>query len=144
MVIGTRCLVPDKILVPLDGSKHAEAVLHHVADMAQRYHAKVMLLPVHRSWRGGLRHGRQATRWRMPASSNASSAMPIAILTARCSEFRGEGITAEFRIGHGDVVPSHPFRRPKRRASIWWRWPAMAGAGLRCASSSAAWRRASA
>ena len=27
-------------------------------------------------------------------------------LAARCSEFRGEGITAEFRIGHGDVVQS--------------------------------------
>ena len=34
----------DKILVPLDGSKRAEAVLRHVADLAQRYHAKVIFL----------------------------------------------------------------------------------------------------
>ncbi len=35
-----------KILVPLDGSKRAEAILPHVEEMAQRYEAKVIFLRV--------------------------------------------------------------------------------------------------
>ena len=34
------------ILVPLDGSKRAEAILSHVEELAQRYRAKVILLQV--------------------------------------------------------------------------------------------------
>ena len=34
------------ILVPLDGSKRAEAILGHVEELAQRYRAKVILLRV--------------------------------------------------------------------------------------------------
>ena len=34
------------ILVPLDGSKRAEAILPHVEDLAQRYHAAVVFLHV--------------------------------------------------------------------------------------------------
>jgi len=34
------------ILVPLDGSKRAEAILPHVEEMAAKYHAKVALLKV--------------------------------------------------------------------------------------------------
>jgi nucleotide-binding universal stress UspA family protein len=36
----------ETILVPLDGSKRAEAILGHVEELAQRYHAKVVLLQV--------------------------------------------------------------------------------------------------
>jgi nucleotide-binding universal stress UspA family protein len=35
-----------RILVPLDGSKRAEAILPHVENLAQRYGAQVMLLQV--------------------------------------------------------------------------------------------------
>jgi nucleotide-binding universal stress UspA family protein len=35
-----------KILVPLDGSKRAEAIMPHVEDLAQCYQAKVILLQV--------------------------------------------------------------------------------------------------
>jgi nucleotide-binding universal stress UspA family protein len=35
-----------KILVPLDGSKRAEAILPHVEDLAHRYGAKVIFLEV--------------------------------------------------------------------------------------------------
>ncbi len=35
-----------KILVPLDGSKRAEAILPHVEEMALRYEARVVLLQV--------------------------------------------------------------------------------------------------
>jgi nucleotide-binding universal stress UspA family protein len=35
-----------RILVPLDGSQRAEAILPHVEDLAQRYQAKVILLQV--------------------------------------------------------------------------------------------------
>lgn len=34
------------ILVPLDGSKRAEAILPHVEDLAKRYKAKVILLSI--------------------------------------------------------------------------------------------------
>ena len=34
------------ILVPLDGSKRAEAILRHVEELAQRYDAKVIILQV--------------------------------------------------------------------------------------------------
>ena len=35
-----------KILVPLDGSKRAEKILPHVADLAKKYQARVLLLTV--------------------------------------------------------------------------------------------------
>ena len=35
-----------KILVPLDGSQRAEAIMSHVQEMASRYHATVVLLSV--------------------------------------------------------------------------------------------------
>ncbi|MBV7331515.1 universal stress protein [Chloroflexi bacterium TSY] len=35
-----------KILVPLDGSKRAEAIMPHVEEMAHRYEAKVILMQV--------------------------------------------------------------------------------------------------
>lgn len=35
-----------KILVPLDGSKRAEKILPHAADLAERYQAEVILLTV--------------------------------------------------------------------------------------------------
>jgi len=35
-----------KILIPLDGSKRAEAILPHVEDMAKRYSSKLILLQV--------------------------------------------------------------------------------------------------
>jgi nucleotide-binding universal stress UspA family protein len=35
-----------KILVPLDGSKRAEAILPHVEDLARRYQARVIFLQV--------------------------------------------------------------------------------------------------
>ena len=35
-----------KILVPLDGSKRAEAILPHVEEMAHRFEAEVILLQV--------------------------------------------------------------------------------------------------
>jgi nucleotide-binding universal stress UspA family protein len=95
----------DKILVPLDGSKRAEAVLHHVADMAQRYHAKVIFLQVIDP--GAVVSG-------MGGSYTVADTGVIQrlvgdadrYLAARCSEFRNQGIIAEFRIGHGDVVQS--------------------------------------
>jgi nucleotide-binding universal stress UspA family protein len=34
------------ILVPLDGSKRAEAILHHVEELAHRYEAKVVFMRV--------------------------------------------------------------------------------------------------
>lgn len=35
-----------KILVPLDGSRRAEAIIHHVEDLARRYGATVIFLQV--------------------------------------------------------------------------------------------------
>ena len=129
----------DKILVPLDGSKRAEAVLHHVADLAQRYHAKVIFLQVIDpgavvSGMGGSytvadtgviqRLVGDADRYlRRGAASFAARVSPQSSASATATSCRAS------------------FPSPKARVSIWWRWPAMAGAAC-VASSTAAWRRA--
>jgi nucleotide-binding universal stress UspA family protein len=94
-----------KILVPLDGSKRAEAILRHAADLALRYQAKVVFLQVIDpgavvSGMGGsytVADGVVIQRLVMDADR---------YLAARCGEFRAQGIDAEARIGHGDVVHS--------------------------------------
>ena len=94
-----------RILVPLDGSKRAEAILGHAADLALRYQAKVIFLQVIDP--GAVVSG-------MGGSYTVADALVIQrlvsdadhYLAARCGEFRVQGIDAEARIGHGDVVHS--------------------------------------
>jgi nucleotide-binding universal stress UspA family protein len=91
------------ILVPLDGSKRAEAILPHVEDLAQRYNATVILLqviepvPIVPSLEGA---------W--PALDPLELEQPAreaeAYLTAIRGEFREKGIQARTHVAHGTVV----------------------------------------
>ena len=90
------------ILVPLDGSKRAEAILPHVEDLAQRYHAAVVFLHVEA----------------YPTVIGYDSIYPVldqsvierqrqemeSYLAAIQNNFREKGITAQTRIAQGPVV----------------------------------------
>ena len=91
------------ILVPLDGSKRAEAILPHVEELAQRYDARVIFLQVVESIpiivgpEGALVALRQEEleRWTKQAES---------YLAALQGEFRKKGIEAQTRVAYGPVV----------------------------------------
>jgi nucleotide-binding universal stress UspA family protein len=90
------------ILVPLDGSKRAEAILPHVEDLAQRYHAAVIFLHVEV----------------YPTVIGYDSVYPVldqpnielqrqemeSYLAAIQNNFLEKGITAQTRIAQGPVV----------------------------------------
>lgn len=90
------------ILVPLDGSKRAEAILRHVENLAQRYHATVVFLQVELC----------------PTVIGRDNIYPIldehtieqqryeieTYLAALQGEFREKGIEARTRIAQGPVV----------------------------------------
>ena len=91
------------ILVPLDGSKRAEAILPHVEELAQRYDARVIFLQVVESIpiivgpEGALvaLHQEELERRTKQAES---------YLAALQGEFRKKGIEARTRVAYGPVV----------------------------------------
>lgn len=87
------------ILVPLDGSKRAEAILRHVEDLALRYRAKVVFLQVvdlPPTELQPLKFGQEEfERWTREAE---------AYLAARGGEFREKGIEAQWRVVYGPIV----------------------------------------
>jgi len=91
------------LLVPLDGSKRAEAILPHVEELAQRYDAKVIFLqvidlapivPTSEAIPLTL-HQQELDRRKAQAE---------AYLAARQGEFREKGITAKTHVSYGAVV----------------------------------------
>jgi nucleotide-binding universal stress UspA family protein len=93
----------NSILVPLDGSKRAEAILPHVENLAQRYNAKVIFLQVielapvvvgpeaaHTTL-----HQHELAEWTKQAES---------YLAVRQVEFREKGIDAQMHVVYGPVV----------------------------------------
>lgn len=91
------------ILVPLDGSKRAEAILRHVEELALRYHARVILLrvldpvPV------------RPTPVGVPPAVDPSDVerqrkTVVSYLAAQTGVFREKGIEAQARVVHGPVV----------------------------------------
>jgi len=90
------------ILVPLDGSKRAEAILPHVEDLAHRYEAKVIFLevvepepvvvaePLHEAY-DSKRHTRRLVEVEY-------------YLKARRGEFQAKGIQSQMCVGEGPVV----------------------------------------
>jgi nucleotide-binding universal stress UspA family protein len=92
-----------KILVPLDGSKRAEAILPHATDLAQCYGAKVILLQVVEP---------------EPLIIGPDMVYPIInqemvedrtqrakeYLAARQAEFAARGIETSTHVGHGPIV----------------------------------------
>jgi nucleotide-binding universal stress UspA family protein len=94
-----------KILVPLDGSKRAEAVLPHVEEMANRYGAEIFFLRVEElcvmlEWDEVVDmiecHEKFDTRKKASES----------YLTQRKTKFRDKGIKTEARVVYGPVVKS--------------------------------------
>ena len=93
------------ILVPLDGSKRAEAILPHVEDLAHRYEAEVIFMGVlepeavvvmAEPYFASFDEGRY-TRLVTEVSS---------YLDARCGEFREMGIKAKTEVSQGPIVDS--------------------------------------
>jgi nucleotide-binding universal stress UspA family protein len=91
------------ILVPLDGSKRAEAILRYVEELAQCYQAKVILLQVIEPEPPvvgpdliypGLNHEELERRVKEAK----------AYLAARQGEFRGKGIEVKTWVAHGPIV----------------------------------------
>ncbi len=91
------------ILVPLDGSNRAEAILPHVEDLAQRYDAKVIFLrvlePIHAVVGPD---GAQITMDQLELERRTNEAE--AYLEGRRGEFREKGIEARIRLVRGPVA----------------------------------------
>jgi nucleotide-binding universal stress UspA family protein len=91
------------ILVPLDGSKRAEAILPHVEDLARRYRAEVVFLqiveppPVIAGIEGVMwpPPEREVEQWTKEAES---------YLAALQRDYDKKGIKARTYVGHGPVV----------------------------------------
>lgn len=91
------------ILVPLDGSKRAERILHHVEELAQRYDAKVIFLQVvEPSPIIAGPEGAYMALYQQEFEQRAKQAESY--LTAHQGEFREKGIEAQARVVHGPVV----------------------------------------
>jgi nucleotide-binding universal stress UspA family protein len=91
------------ILVPLDGSKRAEAILPHVEGLAQRYQARVVLLQVVEPVPCvPSTHGSHYEMWLEETERQLDEVESY--LTAWQGEFREKGIDAQVRIEQGAVV----------------------------------------
>ena len=106
-----------RILVPLDGSKRAEAILRHVEELAQRYDATVVFLRVvepvlvRATLEGAypVLEQRESERRREDAES---------YLAALQGEFRENGIEARARVVHGPVVEAIIDAAERERADL--------------------------
>jgi len=90
------------ILVPLDGSKRAEAILGHVEELAQRYHARVILLRVVEPV--PISVGLEGSYVVFREEYERQIAQAEAYLAGLQGEFREKGIEAQTRVDHGSVV----------------------------------------
>lgn len=95
----------NKILVPLDGSKRAEAILPHAEEMANRYGAEIIFLRVEElhvmlEWDEVV--DLEKCRDKFDTRKKASEAY----LTQVKTQFRDAGIIADARVVHGPVVKS--------------------------------------
>ncbi len=91
------------ILVPLDGSKRAEAILPHVEELAHRYDARVIFLQVIEpmSVVVGL-EGAHMMMYQQELELRAEQAESY--LEGRKGEFREKGIVARSEVASGPVV----------------------------------------
>ena len=93
----------ETILVPLDGSKRAEAILRHVEELARRYDAKVVFLQVVEPTVVVM--GPQVGYVGMYEQSlGQRKEKAEAYLTALQGEFREKGIATRACVTHGPVV----------------------------------------
>jgi len=91
------------ILVPLDGSQRAEAILPHVENLAQRYGAKVIFLQVVETVQSAI-----GTDMTYPRSAMQNFEQHLAeaeaYLAALQGKFREKGIEARTRVAYSPVV----------------------------------------
>jgi nucleotide-binding universal stress UspA family protein len=92
-----------KILVPLDGSQRAEAILPHVEDLASRYQSTILLLQV----------VEPSIAYTSPYDVYPELSLEDAerraedvsdYLSNLASRFQGEGLSTQCHVGHGPVV----------------------------------------
>jgi len=93
----------NNILVPLDGSKRAEAILPHVEELARRYDAKVIFLQVVEPT--PLVVGLQGTPVMLPQQEfERRTKQAESYLAALREGFQGKGIKTDTRVVYGPVV----------------------------------------
>lgn len=91
------------ILVPLDGSKRAEAILPHVETLAVRYEAKVIFFRVQEPG-FSLGYDEMVDMSKYLEVRNSQRKETEAYLDSIQGEFRKKGIEARWLIGQGSVV----------------------------------------
>ena len=90
------------ILVPLDGSERAEAILPHVEDLARRYSAAVILMHVIEPV--PLCLGPEGAYTVLLQESERRMAQAVSYLSALHGRYREKGIEVQTRIVHGSPV----------------------------------------
>ena len=95
----------NKILVPLDGSKRAEAVLPHAEEMANRYGAGIIFLSVEELY-VMLEWDEVVDLARCHEKFDTRKKAAESYLAQLKTEFRDKGIQADARLVHGPVVKS--------------------------------------
>jgi len=91
------------ILVPLDGSERAEAILPHVEELAKRYDAQVILLQVVETV--PLHTGPEGTAVALEQQElERHTEQALSYLTTLQEEFRAKDIDARTSIYYGSVV----------------------------------------
>jgi len=91
----------NKILAPLDGSKRAEAILHHLEEFAHIYQAKVVFIQVIES--SPIAAGIEAADL-IGEVIEAREKEAQAYLDCLKGEFREKGIDARTAVAHGPIV----------------------------------------
>jgi len=95
----------NKILIPLDGSKRAEAVLPHVEEMAKRYDAGVIFLLVD-ELQVMLGWDEVVDLSKCQEDFNQRQRKAESYLAQLKTEFRDKGIQADAHVVYGPVVKS--------------------------------------
>jgi len=90
------------ILVPLDGSKRAEAILPHVEEIAQRFTAKVIFIQVVEPYATTATTNEAAELIWVAFEQHTKEVH--AYLNAWCGEFHEKGIEADNFVERGPVV----------------------------------------
>jgi nucleotide-binding universal stress UspA family protein len=93
------------ILLPLDGSKRAEAILPHVESIAARFGARVVILIVEEP-AVQLEHDEIINTERYLQERAEMRKNITAYATKIIDQFKEKDIEADFRIGRGQVVQS--------------------------------------
>lgn len=95
----------NKILVPLDGSKRAEAVLPHAEEMANRYDAEIIFIRVEELY-VMLEWDEVVDLAQCHEKFDERKKVSESYLAKLKTEFKNKGIQAYARVVHGPVVES--------------------------------------